>query len=50
MEFYIDTFIIILVIIFKKMYLNLSNSQRLAADKIAAGKNVFITGPAGTGK
>ena len=32
------------------MYLSLSNSQRLAVDKIAGGKNVFITGPAGTGK
>lgn len=32
------------------MYLSLSESQRLAVDKIAEGKNVFITGPAGTGK
>ena len=32
------------------MYLSLSNSQRLAVDKIAKGNNVFITGPAGTGK
>lgn len=32
------------------MYLSLSNSQRLAVDKIAEGRNVFITGPAGTGK
>ncbi len=32
------------------MYLSLSESQRLAVDKIAEGRNVFITGPAGTGK
>ena len=32
------------------MYLSLSDSQRLAVDKIAEGRNVFITGPAGTGK
>lgn len=32
------------------MYLSLSESQREAVDKIAEGKNVFITGPAGTGK
>ncbi|HSQ97356.1 MAG TPA: PIF1 family ATP-dependent DNA helicase [Rickettsiales bacterium] len=32
------------------MYLSLSETQRLAVDKIAEGKNVFITGPAGTGK
>lgn len=32
------------------MYLSLSETQRLAVDKIAQGKNVFITGPAGTGK
>ncbi len=32
------------------MYLSLSESQRLAVDEIAKGRNVFITGPAGTGK
>jgi len=32
------------------MYLSLSETQRLAVDEIAKGKNVFITGPAGTGK
>lgn len=32
------------------MYLSLSESQRLAVDTVANGKNVFITGPAGTGK
>lgn len=32
------------------MYLSLSDSQRLAVDRIAEGRNVFITGPAGTGK
>lgn len=32
------------------MYLSLSETQRLAVDRIAEGKNVFITGPAGTGK
>lgn len=32
------------------MYLSLSESKRLAVDEIAKGHNVFITGPAGTGK
>jgi ATP-dependent DNA helicase PIF1 len=32
------------------MYLSLSKSQREAVDKIEEGSNVFITGPAGTGK
>jgi len=32
------------------MYLSLSKSQRDAVDKIEQGSNVFITGPAGTGK
>ena len=32
------------------MYLSLSESQRKAVDLIEKGMNVFITGPAGTGK
>jgi len=32
------------------MYLSLSKSQRLAADMVSEGRNIFVTGPAGTGK
>jgi len=32
------------------MYSYFSKSQKLSVDKIAEGRNVFITGPAGTGK
>ncbi len=42
--FYSDEFYYVIV------YLSLSESQRLAIDEIAKGRNVFITGPAGTGK
>ena len=32
------------------MYSLLSESQQLAVDLVEQGQNVFITGPAGTGK